>query len=748
MSAYYNDNDDYVCAWLRNLMDARRITPGTIDSRSIQEVRPHDLNGFTRCHFFAGVAGWDLALRLAGWPDDEPVWTGSCPCQPWSEAGKGLGAKDPRHLWPELLRLIRQCHPPTIFGEQVEAAISRGWLDRVFADLEREGYACGAAVLGAHSVGAPHIRQRIYWVAHAPGKRLFRAERADSAGIAASVSAKRPEPAYREYHGRRISVEPGDVPLVDAIPSDMGSGEPKLRRLVRSARANQAGRTRAYGNAVVPELATEFIRAAAEGIREMRTDTERSGNDNMFGNLTLKKLEQALSAQWAEIVKAEPNGTPGPADAYWVFGDGLHELRKRKRLSPEECIEYVCGTFGFDEYRPLCAMTIRDDCEDRPAVAGMTVQEAYDNPPKPKARKKSKGKSRPRRVAHKSGPKAAPSSNGTVPTQQTIKSPAPWNAQYHAETSIVASSDNNGKPTSPLEEWNRQLDVVRSLIISAAKGYRNGLLLHGPSGGGKTYIVEQTLKDLGLTWAEAPKGLTPQGLLEFFEEFGSGIMLFDDVADLFKTERGRKYMMAAFGTRPDYTQPRVVPYAREGRKMSVTVTGCCFIMTNEEHNPRAFASRITTLEYAPTQEQIAALMRDIASRDVKRQKWELSGAECTEVAEFLIPEAGTLKVQLDLRDLIEKSLPDYALWKDGHSKVDWRDLVRAHLLGKLSELKHTPPKPMSRASRLDKEREAVREILRLFPKSRAEQLEAWRAKFPNAGDRRFDRRKSEVRDET
>jgi hypothetical protein len=133
---------------------------------------------------------------------------------------------------------------------------------------------------------------------------------------------------------------------------------------------------------------------------------------------------------------------------------------------------------------------------------------------------------------------------------------------------------------------------------------------------------------------------------------------------------------------------------------------------------------------------------------VKRQKWELSGAECTEVAEFLIPEAGTLKVQLDLRDLIEKSLPDYALWKDGHSKVDWRDLVRAHLLGKLSELKHTPPKPMSRASRLDKEREAVREILRLFPKSRAEQLEAWRAKFPNAGDRRFDRRKSEVRDET
>ena len=240
---------------------------------------------------------------------------------------------------------------------------------------------------------------------------------------------------------------------------------------------------------------------------------------------------------------------------------------------------------------------------------------------------------------------------------------------------MMTSTDDNGKPLSPLEEWNRQLDVVRSLIISAAKGYRNGLLLHGPSGGGKTHIVEKTLKELKMTWAQTPTGLTPQGLLEFFEEFGSGIMIFDDVAELFQ-ERARKYLMAAFGTRPDYTQPRIVPYAREGKKMSVTVTGCCFVMTNEDRVPTGFASRITPLEFAPTQEQIAALMRDIASRKVKREKWELSASECTEVAEFLIPEASTLKVQLDLRDLIEKSLPDYALWKAGLARVHWKDLVR------------------------------------------------------------------------
>jgi DNA (cytosine-5)-methyltransferase 1 len=283
MTAYYNDDAPYVYAWLHNLIGTGQITAGTIDPRNIKDITPDDLAGYHRCHFFAGIAGWDLALRLAGWPDNVPVWTGSCPCQPWSEAGKGLGDEDPRHLWPELYRLIRECRPPTVFGEQVEAAICRGWLDGVFADLETEGYACGAAVLGAHSVGAPHIRQRIYWVAHAPGQRLFRAERADSAGIAAGMSGKRPEPDYQEYHGRRISAEPGDVPLVDAISSGMGSGEPELRRLVRNARANQAGRIRAYGNAIVPELAAAFIQAAAEGIVQMNAD----GHDNHFQSPTV-----------------------------------------------------------------------------------------------------------------------------------------------------------------------------------------------------------------------------------------------------------------------------------------------------------------------------------------------------------------------------------------------------------------------------------------------------------------------------
>lgn len=163
MTAYYNENEEYAAQWLENLIGAKLIAPGDVDRRSIVDVRADDLRGYTQCHFFAGIGGWSIALRLAGWPDDRPVWTGSCPCQPFSAAGKGKAADDERHLWPAWFPLIAQLRPATVFGEQVEAAVGWGWLDAVFADLEGEGYACGASVLPACGVGAPHIRQRLWF---------------------------------------------------------------------------------------------------------------------------------------------------------------------------------------------------------------------------------------------------------------------------------------------------------------------------------------------------------------------------------------------------------------------------------------------------------------------------------------------------------------------------------------------------------------------------------------------------------
>ena len=175
--AYYNEIDPYAAAWLRELIAAGHIAPGEVDTRSIEDVLPSDLAGFTQCHFFAGVGVWSYALRRAGWPDDRPVWTGSCPCQPFSAAGKGAGFADERHLWPAFHHLIRQRRPSRVFGEQVASADGLGWLDLVRTDLEGEGYAVGAADLCAAGFGAPQIRQRLYWVAdagHEPARRTTR----------------------------------------------------------------------------------------------------------------------------------------------------------------------------------------------------------------------------------------------------------------------------------------------------------------------------------------------------------------------------------------------------------------------------------------------------------------------------------------------------------------------------------------------------------------------------------------------
>ena len=165
MAAYYNEYEPYAAQWLRNLIKAGLIADGEVDERSIEEVQADELKGFTQCHFFAGIGGWSYAARLAGWDDDRPLWTGSCPCQPFSAAGKQRGTSDERHLWPAFYELIRQSNPPVVFGEQVASRLGRDWLAGVRTDLETVGYAVGAADLCAASVGAPHIRQRLWWVA-------------------------------------------------------------------------------------------------------------------------------------------------------------------------------------------------------------------------------------------------------------------------------------------------------------------------------------------------------------------------------------------------------------------------------------------------------------------------------------------------------------------------------------------------------------------------------------------------------
>jgi DNA (cytosine-5)-methyltransferase 1 len=239
---YHNENNAFAAQWTRNLMKAGHIPDGFVDERDIRDVQPMDLWGFTRCHFFSGIAGWAYALRLAGVPDDLPLWTGSCPCQPFSAAGQGKGVADDRHLWPAWFKLIKESRPDRVFGEQVEAAIGHGWLDLVFSDLEGQGYACGAAVLPAASVGAPHIRQRLWFVADAGGERRQQIARSASGDEAADGRARR---NGEQANGDHVASGDGENSLVANAPSDgrrpRGAERARQERGAASVGASGAG---------------------------------------------------------------------------------------------------------------------------------------------------------------------------------------------------------------------------------------------------------------------------------------------------------------------------------------------------------------------------------------------------------------------------------------------------------------------------------------------------------------------------
>lgn len=199
---YYNEIDEFCASWLRELMKAKQIPDGEVDTRSITDVQPDDVRGFHQCHFFAGIGGWAYALRLAGWPDEREVWTGSCPCQPFSAAGRRDGGADSRHLWPSWFRLVRERRPDCLFGEQVESAIGHGWIDVVFDDLEREDYAVATVGLPAAGVGSFHLRQRLWFVADAGSER-----RQQDTRCAPCDEGK----DGRQSHGDYISTSNGEI---------------------------------------------------------------------------------------------------------------------------------------------------------------------------------------------------------------------------------------------------------------------------------------------------------------------------------------------------------------------------------------------------------------------------------------------------------------------------------------------------------------------------------------------------------
>jgi len=295
VAAYYNEIEPFAAQWLRNLIAAGHIAPGDVDERSIVDVRPSDLRGYKQCHFFAGIGVWSHALRKAGWDDELEVWTGSCPCQPFSQIGKKKGHADERDLWPEFFRLIKEQKPCVVFGEQVASQDGLGWLDGVWVGMESEGYAFAAFDICAAGVGAPHIRQRLYWVGNSECAGLAGLDQHGENVRGPQEAGSNPEtggcgnrptgldgmPMLRGLHlhdsrSARLRVRlPADRRMgreslraweqFDALPCADGwrRVQPGTFPLAHGV-AGRVGRLRAYGNAIVAPQAQAFIESFME----------------------------------------------------------------------------------------------------------------------------------------------------------------------------------------------------------------------------------------------------------------------------------------------------------------------------------------------------------------------------------------------------------------------------------------------------------------------------------------------------
>ena len=236
------------------------------------------------------------------------IITGGYPCQPFSVAGNQLGEKDKRHLWPEMFRLVKECRPTWVVGENVSGHIKLG-LDTVLEDLESEGYSTRAFSISASSIGANHKRERVWVVGH-------------SQHNGSSSSTKRRSFEETSNNNQERKNEAGE--LAGAGRSNGGADVENTRRTLRQGsffgeeNENETGQEDAY----------QFERSSSSsGNGISNTDSQRL--QGLGAERELRESQEERSFGWERWWELEPNvgrvayGIPKRVDRLKGLGNSL-----------------------------------------------------------------------------------------------------------------------------------------------------------------------------------------------------------------------------------------------------------------------------------------------------------------------------------------------------------------------------------------------------------------------------------------
>lgn len=297
----------------------------------------------------------------------------------------------------------------------------------------------------------------------------------------------------------------------------------------------------------------------------------------------------------------------------------------------------------------------------------------------------------------------------------------------------------------PLDELNAKLTIIRDRIAGVAHRHHAGFYLFGRPGTSKTFTVRTTLNSLKVEHEYHAGHLTPMGLFDLLRQFHDRILVLDDVSEIFTNRIALQLFLAALGNQPEERGTRLVKYRRAGVDETIRFTGGIIAISNLSlHSAKileALKSRVHYLEYAPSSEQMAALMFEVGKSGWHHNGFRMRPAECLEVAKFLVEESQRLKVELDMRMLMDKAFPDFIQCREGNSVAHWKDLVLSSLKEQTVPLIHTA-EANSREAAIQQEREIARSIADQF-RGRRERVKAWNEQTGKS-ERAFYRRLKEI----